>query len=232
VVALLGSQSLAEARPSGGPGASAADPVGGGIRPLPPGARALAGLPWLKAAGPGPVTADRVGASALPPGAVEVAGLPWLATVRLKPADRQRRAGDGPSLSDRKALAPIEVASISDRDLAKMRGGFSFGAVDINFGLYTATAINGAVTQSFSFASNSATADAIAHLQQVVQSGPNNTAPGAFNFQGALSLIQNTLSNTVIQHITALSLDVAGVAGMKAHGSLSRAINNSLMLNF
>jgi hypothetical protein len=177
------------------------DPVGGGgIRPLPPGAR-------------------------------EVADLPWLATARVKPADRPR-GGDGPTPSDRRALAPIEVASISDRDLAKLRGGFSFGAVDINFGLYTATAINGAVTQSFSFASNSATADAIAHLQQVVQSGPNNTAPGAFNFQGALSLIQNTLSNTVIQHLTALSLDVAGVAGMRAHGSLSQAINNSLMLNF
>jgi hypothetical protein len=191
VLALLGSQSFAEARPSGGP-ANAMDPVGGGgIRPLPPGAH-------------------------------EVADLPWLATARVKPADRPR-GGDGPTPSDRRALAPIEVASISDRDLAKLRGGFSFGAVDINFGLYTATAINGAVTQSFSFASNSATADAIAHLQQVVQSGPNNTA---------LSLIQNTLSNTVIQHLTALSLDVAGMPGMRAHGSLSQAINNSLMLNF
>lgn len=147
----------------------------------------------------------------------------------------------GPTAADRKALAVLEVASVSDHELGKMRGGFHYMDTDVNFGLYTATAINGTVVhENFVSTYGANPGDVAHHLQQIVQNGPNNSAPSSdpngsppFHFEGPLSLVQNTLSNTVIQHLTALSVDVTG-AHMQTemlHTNLSRSINNSMMLH-
>lgn len=152
----------------------------------------------------------------------------------------------GPTAADRKALAALEVASVSDHDLGKMRGGFDYNGLNVNFGLYTRTAIDGIVHYEHTFSTDPETATNVQNfkeqLQQIVKNGSGNnishpsSGPSPFNFEGPLSVIQNTVSNTVIQHLTALSVDVTGahletMLSDVVHTNLGHSINNSMMLS-
>jgi hypothetical protein len=99
-----------------------------------------------------------------------------------------------------------------------MRAGFNIGGMEFSFGIQAATFVNGNLQASYSFTSDDlapvTTGSGIdvsgAVPQQIVQVGDGNTAPASFDFNGPITVIQNTVSGAFIQHVAAITIDVNG----------------------
>lgn len=106
-----------------------------------------------------------------------------------------------------------ESSAVKEEDLGEMRGGFiSAGGLEINFGFFAQTIVNGELQDSISL-SNISSGAAInpADLISIVQIGDGNTLPAniAGGDIGAITnIIQNTLDNQVIQFSSFMNVDV------------------------
>ena len=116
-----------------------------------------------------------------------------------------------------------QMATVSDSDLADMRGGFIAGGLNISFGVDVLSLVNGAPVIQYSFTDANlpgapSVPAGLQHmitnngLQNVVQVGEGNQIINSFSgFDGMLTVIQNTLDNTVIQHFSTITLNINAV---------------------
>lgn len=145
-------------------------------------------------------------------------------------------AAELPEQPQDEALKELTVAAVSDGELSEMRAGFNIGGMEFSFGIQAATFVNGALQASYAF-----TSDDLAPLtsgsgidvsgaapQQVIQVGDGNTAPANFNFNGPITVIQNTTSGAFIQHVASISIDVTGFNSSVAR-SLPGSFNPALL---
>jgi len=109
---------------------------------------------------------------------------------------------------------------VSDEELGNTRGGFSIGGLTIEFGLTTQTLINGQLQGQLELSSDNFQDLTINDLQQLVQTGAGNNANDALqalaNNPNLLSVIQNSLNDTVIRQETALDIQVSGIQNFQA----------------
>ena len=121
-------------------------------------------------------------------------------------------AGDNP-------FANLET--VSDADLAGMRGGFSMGGLNISFGVEVLSMVNGTPVLQYSFTDQNLPGAPLAPaglqhilanngLQNIIQVGPGNEILNSFSgFEGMLTVIQNTLDNTLIQHFSTITINIS-----------------------
>lgn len=122
-------------------------------------------------------------------------------------------AGTTPALA---GISPISLgAPVPTQELAKLRGGFDVGGMVVKLGVQMATAVNGVLTSQTTLTSglgNTLTVNGAGALRQVVQVGDNNHVAQSTlrNLPVLTTLIQNTMNNAVIQHLTAVDMTVTG----------------------
>jgi len=111
---------------------------------------------------------------------------------------------------------PVEVArllgdrpEVPDGHLAELRGGFVFGAngMIVRFGLETSTRVNGdlVATSSLSGLDRLASQTVI----EVAEPGVSVSQSSLRDVTGALTVIRNVVPDTVIDHITRVTVDIA-----------------------
>ena len=113
-----------------------------------------------------------------------------------------------------------EVDSLDDADLEAIRGGFETrSGMQISFGIEQVTAINGVLQTRMAFSVPNVTEHPAGITQegwtsQLIQNGAGNT----FALNAAdripsqvLNVVQNTLDQQVIQHLTVIDLSVTGL---------------------
>lgn len=110
--------------------------------------------------------------------------------------------------------------TVSDAELAEMRGGFNAGGLNISFGVDVLTMIDGVPVIAYSFTDANlpgapVVPGGLQHiianhgLQNFIQVGPGNEIISSFSgFEGMLTVIQNTLDNTLIQHLSTITIDI------------------------
>jgi hypothetical protein len=126
---------------------------------------------------------------------------------------------------------------IPDQELSKMRGGFvTSDGLSINVGLERLVMIDGTVKTQFNFdlsglGQNSNKSSSLPSDQnnmiQLIQNGDNNlvTQDVPANFGGgALTIIQNSQDNKLIQNFTMLQIDVSGMSQFRTN-SLGKSIS-------
>ncbi len=113
------------------------------------------------------------------------------------------------------------MATVSDADLNDMRGGFIAGGLNISFGIDVLSMVNGTPVIQYSFTDANLPGAPIvpgglqhiianSGLQNVIQVGEGNQIINSFaGFEGMLTVIQNTLDNTVIQHLSTITIDIS-----------------------
>lgn len=113
------------------------------------------------------------------------------------------------------------MATVSDADLNEMRGGFIAGGLNISFGVDVLSMVNGTPVIQYSFTDANlpgapVVPGGLQHiianngLQNVIQVGDGNQIINSFaGFEGMLTVIQNTLDNTVIQHLSTITIDIS-----------------------
>ncbi len=121
------------------------------------------------------------------------------------------------------------MARVGAAELDQMRGGFFRGGFHIRFGIEISRWINGEPTAHYSFSSDDlsgATPTTLPGnpLTQVVQVGDGNVAASFDDFSGVMTVIQNTASNTTIQHLSRITIDITRVDALRAR--LATTINN------
>ena len=112
----------------------------------------------------------------------------------------------------------FEVASVSDDVLSNTRGGFiSVSGLKINFGLYTQTLVNNALSTSAAFSTTGLNGSMPSNLQQLVQTGNNNVAAVTSTSApiNVLTVVQNTADNQLIQNINVLDITVSNMAAFR-----------------
>ena len=125
---------------------------------------------------------------------------------------------------------------VPDQELAKLRGGFiTSDGLNINVGLERLVMIDGSVKTRFNLdlsglgrspAGPTPLPGNQSKLIQLVQNGGHNvvTADVPDDFAGgALTIIQNSLDNKLIQNFTMLQIDVSGMAQFRTN-ALGRSI--------
>lgn len=129
--------------------------------------------------------------------------------------------------------------TVSDTDLADMRGGFIAGGLNISFGVDVLSLVNGTPVIQYSFTdANLPSAPVVPAglqhivdnngLQNVIQVGDGNQIINSFGgFDGMLTVIQNTMDNTVIQHFSTITLDISAV-----NPAIAQMQNLNLSLGF
>jgi hypothetical protein len=132
-----------------------------------------------------------------------------------------------------------QMATVSDTDLADMRGGFIAGGLNISFGVDVLSLVNGTPIIQYSFTDANlpgapGVPDGLQHivsnngLQNVIQVGNGNRIIDSFSgFEGMLTVIQNTLDNTVIQHFSTITIDISA-----ANPAIAQMQNLNLSLGF
>ena len=126
---------------------------------------------------------------------------------------------------------------IPDQELAKMRGGFiTSDGLNINVGLERLVMIDGTIKTQFNLDlsglnQNSGKSSSLPSDQnnmiQLIQNGENNlvTPDVPANFGGgALTIIQNSQDNKLIQNFTTLQIDVSGMSQFRTN-SLGKSIS-------
>lgn len=115
------------------------------------------------------------------------------------------------------------IATVSDQDLAEMRGGFIAGGLNISFGIDVLSMVNGTPVIQYSFTDANLPGAPVVPaglqhiianngLQTIIQVGPGNQIINSFSgFEGMLTVIQNTLDNTIIQHLSMITLNISAV---------------------
>jgi hypothetical protein len=110
--------------------------------------------------------------------------------------------------------------TVSDAELAEMRGGFNAGGLNISFGVDVLTMIDGVPVIAYSFTDANlpgapVVPGGLQHivanygLQNIIRVGPGNEIISSFSgFEGVLTVIQNTLDNTLIQHLSTITIDI------------------------
>ncbi len=113
------------------------------------------------------------------------------------------------------------LETVNDSDLAEMRGGFNAGGLNISFGIDVVTLIDGVPAIAYNFTDADlpgapVVPDGLNHiianhgLQNVIQVGEGNQIINSFSgFEGMLTVIQNTLDNTVIQHLSTVTINIS-----------------------
>ena len=122
---------------------------------------------------------------------------------------------------------------VGDRELARLRGGFSRGGLEINFGIEHAVLINGVLrSHSILFASGRRQVDA-GNLR-LIQNGPGNTVSPALlqSASPAVTLIQNSLDYQVIQNLSLYNIEVRNLRAHRAQIAASRGIAESILLSY
>ena len=126
---------------------------------------------------------------------------------------------------------------IPDQELAKMRGGFiTSDGLNINVGLERLVMIDGTIKTQFNLDlsglnQNSGKSSSLPSDQnnmiQLIQNGENNLVtpdvPAKFG-GGALTIIQNSQDNKLIQNFTTLQIDVSGMSQFRTN-SLGKSIS-------
>jgi len=111
---------------------------------------------------------------------------------------------------------PAQVAQLlqdqpkaAPETLAELRGGFVFsaGSLIVRFGLETSTTINGDLVASSSITGAGDLSSQT--LIEVAEPGVVVTQSTLRNVTGALTIIRNVVPDTVIEHITRITVDVA-----------------------
>lgn len=116
------------------------------------------------------------------------------------------------------------LQTISHEELDQMRGGFLVNGLQINFSLETATYVNG-VLQAQS------TLNGIEHSNLIQIGSGNAVSPEAFkDTQALLTVIQNNLDSQVIQHFTALNMQVANTSAYQRSAQLGAMLDNQALL--
>lgn len=131
--------------------------------------------------------------------------------------------------------------TVSDRTLAKLRGGFDIGAgLQVSFGITRTVYINGALitetTLSLGELSQLTPAQAAQLNGQLaglnlVQVGPGNSVPSAVANLGAGTVIQNTLNNQQINVQTLINASSNGlgmVRSMNVQGTIDDALARAI----
>ena len=139
-------------------------------------------------------------------------------------------AGDNP-------FANLET--VSDAELAEMRGGFNAGGLNISFGIDVLSMIDGVPVIAYSFTDadlpgSPVVPGGLEHivanhgLQNFIRVGPGNEIISSFSgFEGILTVIQNTLDNTLIQHFSIVTIDISNF-----NPALYQLQNSNLSLGF
>lgn len=124
---------------------------------------------------------------------------------------------DLPAIGDTCTLAENPFANsqpVPDAELAKMRGGYVFGELTIDFGLLSSTFVDGTLVNETSINSSEAQKVLADGIKTIVQVGGGNAVvdSGLLNkIPGLVTVIQNNLNDTVIQQVDTLDLQVVGL---------------------
>jgi len=123
------------------------------------------------------------------------------------------------------------VAPVSNQELSKIRGGFiAPGGLVIDFALSNQTIINGELLNEISINSAELTSIDVKNLQQFIQIGQSNdfgSLDEILGSAGLVTVIQNTLDETVIQTISSLDVTVENFNEYQNSVPLNNALDNS-----
>lgn len=121
---------------------------------------------------------------------------------------------------------------VDDRELAGLRGGFSSGRLEINFGIEHAVLINGVLrSHTVLFASGRRHGDA--GNIRIIQNGPGNTVSPTLlqSTAPAITLIQNSLDYQIIQNLSLYNIEVRSLSAHRAQIAASLRIAESVLLS-
>jgi hypothetical protein len=111
------------------------------------------------------------------------------------------------ALEDDAAADFADSDTVQDKDLATMRGGFSYGGMDINFSYNSVVALNGNLQNSVSITSED--------IQNAINNGSANIPSIP-----ATSVVQNVDNNTLISIQQQLNLTVTNAGAQASSNAL------------
>jgi hypothetical protein len=124
----------------------------------------------------------------------------------------------------------FEVAStVGDGELSDARGGFFMaGGFRIDFGITSVTSIDGVIKSSLNLTSNNLHGAIPKNLQQLVQTGGNNSAPSTSPSvpTSVLTVVQNNVNNTVIQNQNILNLTISNLSSFRNHSANQNSLSS------
>lgn len=107
---------------------------------------------------------------------------------------------------------PFGVAPVADEELAEVRGTFiPIGGLLIDFALSNETIINGQTVSGITLSSAELASAELENLHRFIQIGENNkfeSVAEILNSAGLVTVIQNSLDETVIQNLSQLDVTV------------------------
>jgi hypothetical protein len=126
-------------------------------------------------------------------------------------------SGVSPSLAE--ALDnPMREVALADSELEELRGGFLLaGGLVIDFALYQQTVIDGELRRELQLSTqNLMQTMQPEDFRTVIQIGEGNVGLGSLaEIPGIVTVIQNTMDNTMIQNLSNLDIAVANLAAIR-----------------